>query len=408
MAGELKRVALVAMHTSPAAPPGTGDSGGMNVALLALAGHLASRGIEVDLLTRATSAPETRALSPGVRLCELAAGGPGELRKERLPEAADEFGEAVAELAGRASTRYDLIHAHYWLSGLATLPVAIELGLPFVQTFHTIGAMKNRHRAPGESLEPELRLRTEEYLAGQASAVVAVSAAEATSLIDDVRAPADRIWVIPPGVDVDLFAPREGDAAIRERFGIRPGRPILTVVGRVQPLKDQELAILALAELRAGGEAELPVLVIAGEATPGSQDYLAGLRRLAARTGVGDSVLFAGALPRRELAELLSAASLTLVPSHSETFCLVALESAASGTPVLGFRGTGLLESVAEGVSGRLIDSRDPKAWAIEIAGLLSDRTRLAALSASARRHADAFTWRAAAASMIGLYRSLL
>jgi D-inositol-3-phosphate glycosyltransferase len=387
---------MVSLHTSPAAQPGTGDSGGMNVAILSLAGQLARRGVTVDLLTRAVGEPGSRSLFDGVTIHELAAGPRGPLQKERLGEVADEFGEAVATLAGRRAPRFDVIHAHYWLSGLATLPVALELGLPFVQSFHTVAAMKN---AIAGVDEPERRVRIEMYLANQASAIVAGSAAEATALIDLARAPADHLWVIPPGVDVDLFTPARADAAaarIRSELAIDPARPIIAVVGRLQPLKDQELAIRALALARPG-----PVMVVAGEATPGDEDYVASLRAL------GGEVRFVGALPRERLADLLAAASLTVLPSRSETFGIVALESAASGTPVIAYRGSGMVESVADGVSGVLVDSRDPADWAGTIDQLLTDAGRLAALGVRARHHAEPYTWAASAASMLALYRSL-
>ncbi|HOT32915.1 MAG TPA: glycosyltransferase, partial [Rhodoglobus sp.] len=140
MAGVIQRVAMVSMHTSPSAAPGVGDSGGMNVAILALAAELAIRGTEVDLLTRAVGAPSSRVLLPGVTLHELPAGS-GTLVKQDLASVTDDFGEAVAHLA--RSTRYDVIHSHYWLSGIAALPVALELGIPLVQSFHTLAVMKD-------------------------------------------------------------------------------------------------------------------------------------------------------------------------------------------------------------------------------------------------------------------------
>lgn len=401
---------MVSMHTSPAQAAGAGDSGGMNVALLSTAHELAARGVAVDLVTRAAGPAVVTELETGVVLHELTAGAPAALAKSELVAIADEFGEAVANLAGRPASRYDLIHAHYWLSGIASLPVALELGLPFVQSFHTLGAMKNRRLAPGQHPEPEERLRSELFLANQANAVIAGSSAEATSLIDEVRAPADNIWVIPPGVDVDLFRPEREDGAerrVRQEWGIEAARPIIVVVGRVQPLKDQELAVRALAELHLlRGWA--PVLIIAGSATPGDEDYAASLQRIAVELGVVDAVRFVGALSRERLADLLAVASVTLVPSYSETFGLVALESAASGTPVIGYRGTGLVESVAEGESGRLLDSREPRAWAEAIQGMLDDRHALARLSASARHHALGFTWAATATALLGVYGSLL
>ncbi len=396
---------MVSMHTSPVAAPGSGDAGGMNIAIVETALQLARRGATVDLVTRAVGEPGSRALAPGVMLRELPAGAPGPIAKEGLAAVVDEFGEAVATLTGRARPRYDLIHAHYWLSGLATLPVALELGLPLVQSFHTVAAMKNADADLRP--EPERRVLTERYLAGQASAIIAASAAEATALIDLVQAPADRVWVIPPGVDVEVFRPDADPRGIRSSLGIAADRPLISVVGRVQPLKDQLLAIRTLAELHAlRGWA--PVLVVAGEATPGAEDYAAALRRSASELGVADSVVFAGPLGRADLAGLLAESSVTLVTSRSETFGLVALESAASGTPVVAYRGTGLLESAPDGVAGVLLDTRDPRRWARAISELLDDEDRLARLSRSAREHAAGLTWAASATALLGVYGSLV
>jgi D-inositol-3-phosphate glycosyltransferase len=397
---------MVSMHTSPADTPGSGDAGGMNVAMLALARGLAHRGVEVDLVTRAIAEPGETPIGDGVTLRTVAAGPRGPMAKSDLAQVADEFGEAVALLAGRTTSRYDLLHSHYWLSGLATLPVALELGLPLVQSFHTLAAMKNRLLAPGDVPEPERRLRSETFLAMQADAIVAGSAAEVSSLIDDVRAPADRLWVIPPGVDTDLFNPARSanEVALRARLGLEPERPLLVVAGRIQPLKDQELAIRVLAEVHAlRGWA--PLLVIAGSAT--DADYQLHLERTASELGVAADVRSVGALDRETLADLFAVATLTLVTSHSETFGLVALESASSGTPVVAYRGSGMVESVAHGESGILVDSRDPREWAIVVSGLLDDRKSLARLSASARGYAEGFTWATAAASLLAVYESL-
>lgn len=400
------RVALVSMHTSPIASAGSGDAGGMNVLLASVATEIAARGVEVDLLTRALGEPRVAQLSEGVVLHELAAGARGPIAKNDLVSVTDEFGEEVAGLA--RSGRYDVIHAHYWLSGLATLPVALELGIPLVQSFHTLAALKNRTLAPGDRPETEQRVRSEMFLANQATAIVAGSAAEATTLLDEVRAPADRVWVVPPGVDVDFFTPARSraDAALRARLGIAPDRPIVAVVGRIQPLKDQGLAIRILAELHAlRGWA--PVLVVAGDATPGEAGYLESLRSIAAALGVAGDVRFTGAQDREQVADLLAVAAVTLIPSQSETFGLVALESAASGTPVVGFRGSGMLESVSEGRSGVLVDSRDPRQWALAIAAVLDDEAEPSRMSDSARVHAEGYTWAAMATALLGVYAAL-
>ncbi|MDI2097442.1 glycosyltransferase [Ruicaihuangia caeni] len=400
----IRRVAMVSMHTSPAAAPGVADAGGMNVAVSALAAELARLGVEVDLITRASDGQRVVELGERISLHELGPGGA--LTKAQLAAVADEFGEAVAALARRRE--YDVIHAHYWLSGLAVLPVALELDVPFVQSFHTLAAMKNRALPVGDRPEPGARARTESYLAGQAAAVIAGSTAEVDCLIDHVGAPAENLWVIPPGVDTGLFSPeRARDAtAFRKRHGIPLGRPIVALVGRVQPLKGQELAVRAVGAMRSF-DGQDPVLVIAGEPTPGERAYLTFLRGVAHELGIDDSVHFVGALDRDELAVLLASAALCVMPSHSETFGLVALEAAASGTPVVASRSSGLSESVADGRSGVLVDGRDPVDWARVIQRLLSDPAVLATLSARARGHAEQFSWAGSSRSLLAVYGGL-
>lgn len=406
MTGGIERIAMVAMHSSPTAQPGTGDAGGMNVAILGVAAELAIRDVEVDLVTRAIGEPSTSELLPGVTLHELAAGDAAPLAKERLPEVVDEFGEGLAELA-RRGRGYDLLHSHYWLSGIAALPVSIELGLPLVQSFHSLAAVKNA-AASDAAQEPLQRLRSESFVATQADAVIAASSAEATALIDLVGAPADRTWIIPPGADLALFSPRDErvHSRIRRALQLEQDRPLVVIAGRVRPLKGHELAVRALAELHAlRGWA--PVLVIAGEVAAGDEGFAAEIRRLAGELGVASEVRFVGALHRDALADLFSAASVTIVPSFSEAFGLVALESAAAGTPVIAARVGGLAESVVEGVSGLLLGTREPRYWATEIALLIEDEERRSTLGLSARTHAEKFTWAATAASLLGVYAGI-
>ncbi|MDJ0334634.1 glycosyltransferase [Salinibacterium sp. G-O1] len=405
MVAGIQHVAMISMHTSPVAQAGTGDAGGLNIAVLGVAAELAIREVQVDLITRAEGEPGTRQLLPGVTLHEVAAGPPGVLPKGRLPEVTDEFGEGVARLARSVSRPWDLMHAHYWLSGIAVLPVSLELQLPLVQSFHTIGAMKNALAAPGAAQEPEQRVRSEMFIANQADAIIAASSAEATALIDLAGAPANRTWIVPPGVDLGLFSPRPDAAreAIRTALGLEGDRPLVVIVGRVQPLKGHELAVRAVAELRAM-RGWAPILAVAGEVTPGDEAFVEQLMLLASELGVASDVRFVGAVHRDALADLLSAAAVTIMPSFSETFGLVALESAAAGTPVIAYRTGGLAESVSDGVSGLLLGTRDPRYWASEIAILIEDHERREAMALTARAHAERFTWATAAASLLGIY----
>ena len=374
------------------------DDDGLGVLLRSVSTELSVRGVDVDVLVRADGPPRVREIAKGITVHELAAGPAEPLAPSRLLELTDPFGEAVAELAGRTGARYDIIHAHEWSSGLAALPVAIELGVPFVQSFHSLAPVGT----DGESLT---RSRTEMFLANQAGAIVAGSPAEADVLIDDVRAPADRIWVIPPGVDVGFFRPdraRTADDRMRDELGIAHDRPIIAVVGPEPARDDQELAIRALSELHSM-RGWAPVLVIVG-AGPGAKTESLGA--VARELGVAGEVRFASSASRSFLADLLAVATVAVVPSRTESLGLAALESAASGTPVVGFRGAPA-GSVSQGKSGLLVDSRDPREWARTITELLDDQVTLDDLSASARHHAEGYTWGATAAALLGVYASL-
>ncbi|WP_368497907.1 glycosyltransferase [Herbiconiux sp. A18JL235] len=384
------RIALVSLHTSPLALPGSGDAGGMNTFLLGVADALVAGGHEVELLTRATEArfgtADERRTPGGAVVRFLEAGPRASVPKSELATLAPAFGDAL-----RALPRFDVVHSNYWLSGLAARPVAEEWGAPHVLSLHTVAALKNARLAPGDTPEPASRLEGERMLARASDLTVTHTAAESEAVLELLGAEPTRVVTVPPGVDEELFRP--GAKA--------PGRPVLLVLARIQPLKGIDLAIEALARIPS---AMRPRLVIAGGVSPGHDGYAAQLRRRTGELGVDDDVSFLPAQARDAAADLLREASLVLVPSFSETFGLVALEAAASGTPVIASRTTGLLDAVADGESGVLLDGRDPEGWAATIAGLLDDPDRLAALSASAGGFAARHSWRRSAALLESQY----
>ncbi|WP_170206037.1 glycosyltransferase [Klugiella xanthotipulae] len=391
-------VSLVSFHTSPLDLPGRGDAGGLNVQVLALADTLTARGHRVSILTRrhGRDQPE-RALTPGgAEVLALPAGPLGPLRKEQLPKVVAEFSDHLAALPTP-----DVIHSHYWLSGLAAQPVAAGLGIPHVLNLHTVVALKDEHRAPGDSPESPERCASERMLT-RSGDTVAGSERERDAIIRHYGPAPERVHHIPPGVDTDLFSPARAANSPAPLRALPHG--YLAVLGRVQPLKGQDLAIRLLAALPAAAR---PDLVLAGEPTLGQEDYATGLRALATSLGVAERVHFLPARSRADAAALLAGARLALVPSHSETFGLVALEAAASGTPVLAQRTTGLIESISDGESGILCDGRDPETWAREAARLLDDPTRLDGLSRSARDWAHNHSWEAHAARVEDLYARL-
>ncbi len=411
------RVALVSLHTSPLESPGTGDAGGMNVYLLGLAESLAARGYEVELLTRATTreAPALLHTPGGVAVRMLAAGPRASVAKSELPAVAAEFAHALLELEP-----FDLVHSHYWLSGLAGLTAAREWGVPHVLSLHTVAALKNARLAPGDAPEPAERLEGERMLVAGSALVVAATAAERAAIVDGYRAEPAQVAVVPPGVDTSLFRPPlalRGEARDEARDGaellgspqdlaalanaLAASRPVVLVLARIQPLKAPDLAIAAVAAVP---EARRPLLVVAGGTSPGHDAYARGLRELSARLGAEDDVLFLPAQSRAATALLLRECALLLVPSHSETFGLVALEAAASGTPVIAERTSGLTDSVADGVSGVLLDSRRADDWAQAVDELLGSPVRLARLSETAAAHGAERSWERTAAELAERY----
>ncbi len=389
----MSRFAFISMHTSPTETPGKGDAGGMNVVEFHQAKALANLGHEVDLITRRTSpdTPDYVAISSGVRLRYVPAGPARPLAKSLIDAHIEEFRAGLGDLSG-----YDAIHSNHWMSGVAALPLAQSAGIPHVQTFHSVAALPDSPLAHGEPPESPARIPGEQLVAKQSDAVVAVSAAEARTVVERCGAEPNRVHIISPGVDGEVFSP---DAARPSPWG-----PYLAFAARLQPLKGADLAIEALAQVP---ESLRPKLVIAGEVSVDFADFDVALHELVERHGLRDHVVFLGPQSRQELARLLASATITLVPSHSETFGLVALESASCGTPVIASASGGLREAVAHGETGQLMDSRRPEDWGQAITMLLLNPAKLHWMRVVSRIHARRFDWTWAARRLVHLYDSL-
>ncbi|WP_245977021.1 glycosyltransferase [Cryobacterium soli] len=393
------RIALVSLHTSPGAEPGSGDAGGMNVVVRHQAEAMAALGHQVEILTRRSSPemPTMRRLSPGVTLRYLDAGPLRSVPKGDHEGFIDEFRVRASSLGP-----WDVIHSHHWFSGMAMLPLARELGVPHVQSFHSIAADEATPLSDGERPESGGRMAGEAWLARESDLIVAISAAEADTVVQRLGGSMDRIVVVPPGVDGAMFHPL--GAAVTPVAGAN-ARGYAVVAGRLQPLKGLDLAIEALAAVPAGLR---PELVIAGDASADYDGYIDELTRLAARHGIARQVRFVGPCNRVKLAGLMRGARVVLVPSHSETFGLVALEAAASGVPVIAQGTGGLREAVIDGDTGLLVESRDPQDWADALTAVLSDAALARRLSLAARRRAEEFDWPRSAAHLLEVYCTLL
>lgn len=397
------RIAFVSMHTSPADLPGHGDAGGMNVVEISLARALAAQGHQVDLITRAASpnAPSVVQLAPGLRLRHLPAGPAQPLPKSRIDEHLDEFHAGLESL-----DPYQLVHSHHWMSGVAALPVARSWGVPHVQSYHSVAALPGSPLSEGEPPESARRVDGEALVALGSDAVVTVSTSEARTVIERCGAPPNRVNVIAPGVDLRLFHPATpGEQPLVAGPWDHAANGYLVFAARLQPLKAPDLAIRAVAGVP---EVMRPHLVVAGDTSADFMGYRAELDELIVELGLDGQVSFSGPQPREQLAGLLRSARAVLVPSHSETFGLLALEAAASGTPVIASAAGGLREAVVDGETGILMNSRDPDQWAAALTSLLASPGLGARMGVVAHVHARRFGWPQAAGQLVHLYDQLL
>jgi len=392
---QVRRVAMLSVHTSPLEQPGTGDAGGLNVYVVEVAKRLADRGIAVEVFTRATTGrlPPDQELSPGVLVRHVTAGLYEGLSKQDLPGQLCAFAAGVMRAgAARPEGWYDLVHSHYWLSGQVGWLAADRWRVPLVHTMHTMARVKNLQLAKGDTPEPAGREIGEAQVVEAADRLVANTAGEARQLIELYDAEPDKVRVVPPGVDLDLFTPGDSHAA-RAAVCVPQDARVLLFVGRIQPLKAPDLLLKAAAELlsrRPELREDLVIAVLGGPSGTGL-DGPRSLQRLARRLGITDQVRFVPPVGRARLAQWYRAADLVAVPSYSESFGLVALEAQACGTPVVAAAVGGLPTAVGEG--GLLIDGHDVAEWSAGIEGLLDHASRTERLGRRAVTHAAQFSW---------------
>ncbi len=391
------RVALLSIHTSPLDQPGIGDAGGMNVYVVETAKRLAQSGIEIDIFTRATASHlvPTVEIAPGVQVVHVTAGPFEGLLKNDLP------GQLCAVTAGVLRTEaskpegyYDLVHSHYWLSGQVGWLASERWRVPLVHTMHTMGRVKNLELAAGDKAEPEMRLIGEQQVVDVAQRLIANTELEASELVNLYSADPTKIDVVNPGVDLELFSPGSQTQA-RKELGIPLDASMLLFVGRIQPLKAPDILIRAAAELiamRPELRSSLLVVICGGMSGSGI-DHPEAQRDLANELGILELIRFEPPSSREKLVAWYRAADLTVVPSYSESFGLVAIESQACGTPVVASAVGGLKTAVADNVSGRLIEGHNPIAYSHVLNQLLTNPIAREELSRGARMHAAGFGW---------------
>lgn len=369
----------------------------MNVYVRELSSALAQAGVDCDVYTRAWRrglAPVVQ-IEPGVRVHHVLAGPREVVAKEDLPDLVDLFTDGVRRHL--LDHRPDVIHANYWLSGVAGHQLKHDLGLPLVSTFHTLSRVKAE-----ASLEEEVqRARAEVQVVGCSDAILASSLDEAAQLERLYGADPARIEVVPPGVDHEVFSP-VGRKGARARLGLAEG-PLLLFVGRIQPLKGADVAVRSLAAL----DRPAHLVVVGGPSGPDGPREVRHVRTLVSELGLSDRVTFVPPQPHAELADWYRAADVCLVPSRSESFGLVALEAAACGTPVVASSVGGLRSLVDHGLTGFRVDDRDPASFAAPVRALLDDPSAAAAMGRAGADMARDYRWSTTAARLRRLYADL-
>ena len=403
---------MISLHTSPLDQPGTGDAGGMNVYVIELSRRLAKQGIAVDVFTRATSSSLPPVVevpgTDGAVLVRHVAAGPFEgLTKGELPGQLCTFAREVLRTeAAHPLGHYDVVHSHYWLSGQVGALARDRWQVPLVHSMHTMAKVKNDALAEGDTPEPAARLIGEEQVVQAADLLVANTDIEAKQLVNLYDADPTRVEVIHPGVDLDVFRPRDTVEA-RRSLDLPEDAAVLMFAGRIQPLKAPDVLLRAVSVLLDEApslRSRLVVPVVGGPSGSGLE-HPESLAQLADELDLDSVVRFVPPVAQDELARWCAASTAVAVPSYNESFGLVAAEAQATGTPVVAAAVGGLTTVVDDGRSGLLVDGHDPRDWAAALRRLIDDPELTARLGRGALEHAREFSWERTAERTLASYR---
>ncbi|MCU1492599.1 MAG: mshA [Acidimicrobiaceae bacterium] len=409
----MRKLAVLSMHTSPLAQPGTGDGGGMNVYVRQLSSALARAGVACDVFTRAASehVPRSIEVEPGLVVHHVEAGPRRPVEKASLHLVVDEFAanveQRIAEMELLGAPPVDAVHANYWLSGVAGHTLKHRLGLPLVSTFHTLDRVK-AEAVPEEidATDPGRRARAEAEIIGCSDIVLASCSVEVDQLVGLYGADRSRVEVIAPGVDHAFFSPGDRSQA-RRALRLTAEGPLLLFVGRIQPLKGAEVAVGCLAALDALGISGSRLVVVGGPSGPHGTSEVESLVALVDRLGLADRVRFVPPQSHELLSTYYRSADLCLVPSRSESFGLVALEAAACGIPVVASAVGGLTTLVEDAKTGYLVERGNAHSFADRVAALWTRPERAKEMGAAAAERARGYTWSLAAGRLRRLYGEL-
>lgn len=411
----IRRIAMLSVHTCPLAMLGGKKTGGMNVYVRDFSRELGRQGILVDVFTRSQDDCQPMVkhdLGFGGRVIHIPAGPQKPIPLAEIPHYLDEFVQGVLDFAAAEGIEYDIIHSHYWLSGM----VAEKLrqawaGVPIVQMFHTLGHMKNKIATSDAERAPRERIDGENYVIHcVADVIIAATPAEEEQLVTLYQANPANIAIIPPGVDLERFHPIDKKEAKR-RVGIPCGDTNILFAGRIEPLKgiDTMLRAMAIIQKRCPEAVKNCCMAIIG-GDPWADDLdeeMARLQELRDDLEIHDLVVFLGAKDQEILPNYYAAAEMVVMPSHYESFGMVALEAMAMGTPVIASEVGGLAYLVQDGETGFHVPSRDPEALARRIFDLLNNPRCREHLGNNAREYAKAYAWPNIVGQMMGVYESV-
>lgn len=410
------RIAMISYHTCPLATLGGKDTGGMNVYVRDLTRALGKLGVHVDVYTRSQDEHVPHILHDlgyGNRIVHVPAGPEVPLPKDVLAGNIDDFVKGIVEFSLAKNLQYDLIHSHYWMSGIAAIALKEIWNVPMVHMFHTLGIMKQRVAQDAREVEGDYRVNGERQVLTISNRILASTPAEMAQLQWLYRADTEKVTIIPPGVDLSRFYTIPRDEA-KEFIGIPTCNRMILYVGRIEPLKGVDILLQAISLMYQGDREKtfsFCLAVIGGnpEASEASMNIeMARLQGLTEKFGLQDFVVFLGQRSQDTLPYYYSAAEVVVVPSHYESFGMVALEAMACGTPVVASEVGGLAYLVQDGVSGYTIPVGDPKILADRLSRLLNDDELRRKMGEKGASIAINYGWEQIAARIIELYNKVI
>ena len=408
-------IAMISYHTCPLAVLGGKNTGGMNVYVRELTRFLGRVGVHVDVFTRSQDEhiPQvSHDLGYFNRVVHIPAGPERFLPKSDLPGYIDEFTRGILEFSTKKGIQYDLVHGHYWLSGVAGEVLKKTWDVPLLQMFHTLGMMKQRIGRTEEEREGEDRVKGETYVMQVADRIIAATEAERSQLEMLYGLNHQKVSIVPPGVNTHHFYPIPPDEA-KEAIGISPGDRMALFVGRIEPLKGVDTLIQAMSILkkRCKSFACPDYLVVIGGDPEGDEEKLSDemqrLQELCGELGLDEIVLFLGKRGQNTLPYYYSAAEVVVMPSFYESFGMVALEAMACGTPVVASRVGGLAFLVKDGETGYIVPAQDPEALAQKLRSLFVDHDLRAQFGKAAAEYAKQFSWERITQEILNIYQEL-